>query len=99
MRNRFFPPAINSLADERDVVAAVEKVGKQVEQRARQNARVISPHLADAITAMPPASDSKGSHVDIGYDKAKPGFALWWHEVGTVNNPATPHLRPAISPR
>lgn len=69
----------------------------EVRERARAKAGDISPTLPFAIVEAAPAIDpEEGIHVDIGYDKRKPGFVLWWHEVGTQDYPASPHLRPAL---
>ena len=42
--------------------------------------------------------DGEGAYADVGYAKHHPGFVLWFAEVGTRNQPAQPHLRPAVKP-
>ena len=70
---------------------------EDVRERARTRAGEIDPNLAFAIVNIPPAIDpEEGIHVDVGYDKRKPGFVLWWWEVGTQHFAARPHLRPAL---
>ncbi len=67
-----------------------------VRERAREKAGEIDGQLAFAIVEAAPVVDADGMHIDVGYDRTKPGFVLWWHEVGTRDYPATPHLRPAL---
>ncbi len=67
-----------------------------VRERARVKAGEIDGQLAFAIVESDVVRDADGIHVDVGYDKRKPGFVLFWHEVGTRDYPATPHLRPAL---
>ncbi len=43
-------------------------------------------------------TDVEGVYVDVGYNKDHPGFYLWWAEVGTQDQAAQPHLRPALRP-
>lgn len=88
--------ALRELERSAEMHQLADKVAKEVRDRARRNARVISPRLSDAIIAAPSEEDSDGVYADVGYDKNAPGFVLWWHEVGTKNYPATPHLRPAL---
>lgn len=79
------------------------RVGREVRDRARANAKSVVPPTSgtgtptDAIIAVT-GTDDEGAYVDVGYSKHHPGFYLWWWEVGTVNHPARPHLRPAASP-
>jgi hypothetical protein len=75
----------------------VELAANRVAQIAQDNAREISTRLSEAITATEPDRDVEGVFADVGYDKSKPGFVLWWHEVGTSRYGASPHLRPAAS--
>ncbi len=70
--------------------------GDQVRDRARANAVGISQRLADAIWTDEPDVDAEGAFVDVGYNKTRPGWVLWFHEVGTTKFPARPHLRPAL---
>lgn len=72
-------------------------IGREVRDRARVNARAISPKNADAIISVP-GQDDQGIYVDVGYSKHHPGFYLWWWEFGTKNHAARPHLRPALRP-
>lgn len=74
----------------------VNSIGREVRDRARTNAAPIS-DKTDAIISVP-GQDDEGLYVDVGYSTHHPGFYLWWWEVGTVNHPPRPHLRPAISP-
>ena len=74
-----------------------KKAADSIRDRARANAAVIQPGHEDAIVSEVNV-DSKGVYADIGYDKTNPGFVLWWAEVGTINQPAQPHLRPALKP-
>lgn len=82
------------------LVAQVLRVaGDKVRDRARDNARDISADLADAIWTSEPQEDIiEGAYIDVGYKRNHPGFVLWWHEIGTIDFPARPHLRPALSP-
>ncbi len=74
-----------------------KKAADTVRDRARSNARLIQPGHETAIVSQVDV-DSQGVYADIGYDKNNPGFVLWWAEVGTINQPAQPHLRPALKP-
>ena len=82
----------------------IQKVGNVVRDEARDNV-VALPSLAGhrskdpekAIIAVP-GEDATSVYVDVGYDKKHPGFYLWWAEVGTQDQAATPHLRPAVRP-
>lgn len=89
--------ALDELVRRGDVRDEVARVGLQVRNRARRNASGISRSLSEAIE-VETGTDEKGAYADVGYLKSAPGFVLWWHEVGTVNYPATPHLRPALRP-
>lgn len=70
--------------------------GDRVRDRARDNARAVSDRLADALWSEP-GRDTDGAFVDVGYNRTRPGWVLWFHEVGTIRHPATPHLRPALT--
>ncbi len=70
--------------------------GDQVRDRARTNAVPISQSLADSIWTDEPDEDAEGAFVDVGYNKTRPGWVLWFHEVGTALYPPRPHLRPAL---
>lgn len=94
---RLRPGALDSFMRTSEPRRRIGEIGLRVRDRARVNATPIS-HNADAIIAVP-GEDAQGVFVDVGYDKTHPGFVLWWHEVGTRNHPARPHLRPALSPR
>lgn len=91
--------ALNDVARLPVVMAALDREAEAARDRARRTARNISTDLVDAIVATPAEVGPTGPEAKIGYDKDKPGFVLWWHEVGTINHPATPHLRPAIRGR
>lgn len=71
--------------------------GNEIRDRARRNAATIDDRLVDAISTGDPETDAEGVYIDVGYDKTKPGWVLWFHEVGTVDEPARPHLRPALT--
>ena len=71
-----------------------ELAGRQVRDKARQNARSITSDVE--VIEMEQGRDSEGFYVDVGYLKNHPNFTLWFHEVGTSKFPARPHLRPAI---
>jgi len=86
--------AIRRLAYSPDVGDLIAKVGINVRDTARQNARVIT-SKTDALISKP-GMDTESVYTDVGYNKDHPGFFLWWHEVGTSKNAPTPHLRPAL---
>lgn len=71
--------------------------GGEIRDRARRNAAPISQRLADSIETSDVERDAEGPYIDVGYDKTKPGWVLWFHEVGTSHHPARPHLRPALT--
>lgn len=80
----------------------LRKVGNIVRDEARANVPADltgqrAPDAEQAIIAVAD-EDSESPFVDIGYNKRHPGFYLWWHEVGTSDSPAQPHLRPALRP-
>lgn len=86
--------AVRRVIDHEMAKDYIADLGEQVRDRARVNARGIS-DKTDAIVSVP-GEDADGVYARIGYDKHHPGFVLWWHEVGTVNHPPRPHLRPAL---
>lgn len=86
--------AVQGLLHGRDAEDYIATRGRDVRDRARQKASVIS-DKTDAIVSVP-GEDVTSVYADIGYDKHHPGFFLWWWEVGTVNHRAIPHLRPAL---
>lgn len=88
--------AINMLMATPEGNAYLKKIGQQVRDRARSNASFSK--NTDAIEAIEPVHDADGSHIDIGYLRNKPGFYLWWVEVGHQTVAARPHLRPALNP-
>lgn len=96
---RFRRGGLDALLQSAEVMAALDKEAEGVRDRARRGARPVSRRLVDAIVATPAEVGPDGPEARIGYDKDQPGFVLWWHEVGTVNHRATPHLRPAIRGR
>ena len=79
------------------VAQALRVAGDRVRDQARRNAAPISQRLADAIWTDEPAEDGESAYVDVGYNRERPGWVLWFHEVGTINHPARPHLRPALT--
>lgn len=89
--------ALAELARSESVRRLLDREALAIRGRARANAADISSELADAID-VESGDDADGPFADIGYRRDRPGFVLWWHEVGTVNYPATPHLRPAVQP-
>lgn len=89
--------AIESLNRTSEARAELQRQATEIRGRARQNAAAIDPTLASAIET-DSGVDEDGAWADIGYDEHNPGFVLWWHEVGTVDFPARPHLRPAVRP-
>lgn len=74
-----------------------KKAADTIRDRARTNALAVDPTAVGAIESVVEV-DSEGLHADIGYNKNHGGFTLWWAEVGTINQPAQPHLRPALKP-
>lgn len=80
--------------------AVLVAAATQVRDAARENARGIKAGQAgrDGAIAYELGEDSEGAYADVGYMKHHPGFVLWWAEVGTRNQPAQPHLRPAVKP-
>lgn len=95
---RMIPGALERLERSAETREVIEEAAKVVRDRARQNARPIAPDRVDGIVAES-GQDEKGVYADVGYDKTHPGFVLWWHEVGTSQHPASPHLRPALNRR
>jgi hypothetical protein len=86
--------AVAGLAHGQDAARYIAKLGQDVRDRARLTAASIS-NKTDAIISVP-GEDVTSVYADVGYDKHHPGFFLWWWEVGTVNHPPRPHLRPAF---
>lgn len=76
--------------------AIFTRSAKAIRDQARANATSIDPVRTGAL-AYEVGEDEQGLFADIGYSKSHPGWVLWFHEVGTVNHPASPHLRPAVS--
>lgn len=86
----------------RQVTPVLRQVGNAVRDQARRNVpdnlkghRESEPEKAIVAKV---GMDELGAYVDVGYDKDHPGFYLWWAEVGTSDQPAQPHLRPALRP-
>lgn len=79
-----------------DGVAMLNEIGRRVRDEARRNAASITRKTAAIVTEN--GADALGPFVDVGYARHHPGFFLWWHEVGTRNHGARPHLRPALRP-
>lgn len=98
MTVRLSRAALAQLAQGPEIGKALEAEGKRVRDTARVNARTISSRLSNAIESTPAEVDKDGIYVDVGYDKRKPGWVLWFHEVGTSRHRASPHLRPALKP-
>lgn len=96
---RFRRGALDDVVASRRGLDGLNEAAEGVQDRARRAARAVSSDLVDAIVATPAEVGPTGPEAKIGYDKSKPGFVLWWHEVGNRNHPATPHLRPAIRGR
>ena len=94
---RFNSAALEAMIAGADGRRYFKKAADKIRDRARVNAAQIQPGNEDAIVSEV-AVDEKGLYADIGYDKRNPGFVLWWAEVGTRNQPAQPHLRPALKP-
>lgn len=91
------PGALLRLLGEGESKKFFSAVGREVRDRARANASWSN--LNDAIIVVDGFEEGIGPYADVGYDKTKPGFSLWWTEVGTVKQVARPHLRPALEPR
>lgn len=91
--------AIRDLERSPEAAEVVELAAERIRDKARTNARSIAPERTDGIVATPADEDATGVYADVGYDKTLPGFVLWWHEVGTRDYPARPHLRPAAGQR
>lgn len=87
--------ALVALAASGEVQKDLSDRAIKIRNEARSTASSISSDLSGAIE-VEAGGDAKGKFADIGYLKSAPGFVLWWHEVGTVQYPATPHLRPAL---
>ena len=94
LNERALADLIDGPGGRRVLTAAAE----QVRDEARMNAAHISEKRAKAISNAPPERDASGTYVDVGYLRDHPGFVLWWHEVGSSQIPADPHLRPALKP-
>lgn len=91
--------ALEALAQSAEVRRALDKEAIGVRDRARRSAASISPRLTDGIVAEPASDGPDGPEARVGYDRHHEGFVLFFHEVGTVNHPARPHLRPAVRGR
>ena len=80
--------------------AVLTKAATQVRDDARANARGITAgqNGRDQAIWYELGEDDEGAYADVGYNKHHPGFVLWWAEVGSKNQPAQPHLRPAVKP-
>lgn len=92
------PGAFEELTSTALARAGLARVAEGIAEDARSGASRVSRRLAEAID-VEAGADAAGVFADIGYRRDKPGFALWWHEVGTAHYPATPHLRPALRAR
>ena len=90
------PRALDRLARDAEMRRVLEDAAVKVRDEARSNAASVDAGRASAIVADEPTEDAESAYVDVGYEKGDPGFVLWFHEVGTVNHPARPHLRPAL---
>ncbi len=91
--------ALEELAGSMATADMLSDVADSIKDTARVNAQSIDTRLAKAIDTSGPQRDAEGTYVDVGYNENHPGFVLWWHEVGTVDFPAKPHLRPAVTQR
>lgn len=80
--------------------AVLTAAATRVRDDARSNARGINAGQKgrDDAIRYELGDDAEGVYADVGYAKHHPGFVLWWAEVGTRNQPAQPHLRPAVKP-
>lgn len=96
---RFRRGAIESLMRDRKVARELEDTAEKVRDVARRGASRISATRPSAIVATDVLYEGSGPEVRVGYEKTHPGFVLFFHEVGTSDHPATPHLRPAIRGR
>lgn len=94
---RIYRAALNELAHSDMVRAGLEAAADGVRDRARVSAAPISARLAAALDTES-GEDTESQFVDVGYNKRKPGWVLWFAEVGTTNQRAQPHLRPALRP-
>jgi HK97 gp10 family phage protein len=88
--------ALAALANGPEAQRALREAAIVIRDRARATASTFSTN-SDAIE-VETGTDGGGIYADIGYLKHHPGFYLWWQEVGTVNHPPRPHLRPAVRP-
>lgn len=90
--------AIEDLARSGDARRLMDSAGAAVRDEARRTAAAVSGWRTSAIVHEVD-QDADGVYANIGYDKSKPGFVLFFHEVGTSKHGPTPHLRPAIQRR
>ena len=89
--------AIAAITGWGETQASIRKVGMEVRDAARSNAKAIT-SKTDAIVTQT-GRDEQGVYADVGYARHHPGFFLWWWEVGTRFHAPRPHLRPALRPR
>lgn len=87
--------AIANLVQSRDAIKGVEETGRAVEKTAEMLAG-FSRSASTGITSEM-GIDAKGPHCDVGYDKTRRGWHLFFFEVGTVNHGPRPHLRVALA--
>ena len=83
-----------------DGKAILTAAATKIRDDARSNARSIKAGQEgrDGAIQYEVGEDGEGAYADVGYAKHHPGFVLWFAEVGTRNQPAQPHLRPAVKP-
>jgi hypothetical protein len=96
----FYRRALQKMVNGPAGKALLTAAASQVRDDARANARGIKAGQAgrDGAIQYEVGEDGEGAYADVGYAKYHPGFVLWWAEVGTRNQPAQPHLRPAVKP-
>lgn len=94
---RFYDRALDDLLEDGLAEEILDEAATTIRDRARRSAGVISTDRARGIVTET-GRDPEGAYADVGYAKNHPGYVLFWHEVGTSQYAATPHLRAAVRP-
>lgn len=97
MRVNWDRAALKALETSEAMQSMLHRAGNAVRDQARANVQGHYPGTRrDRAIYTESDTDAQSAFANVGYDKTRPGWVLFYSEVGTLHMSPRPHLRRAL---